>query len=254
MARPKKENAEYFSHDTNMRNDPKVRALRKKFKDGYAVYNMFLEYLTDCNFFECEMQELEYEILSGDFDVEVEILKDILNYCVKVGLLNNTENTFFSNGLKKRLQPVLDKRNNAKDKFLQIKQKEIEVKEQKSIVSVTETTQSKVKESKVKESKVYKSNIEDRKLKFSHTLSPFLEIYDKNLISDFYKYWTEPNVSNSKFKKELQQTWDISRRLETWAKNDKNFNKKENGKQFASSTTKTAYSFDAERIIKTNAG
>lgn len=154
MARPKKENAEYFSHDANMRNDPKVKALRKKFTEGYAVYNMFLEYLTDCALFEVEMSELEFEILSGDFDVEVEILKDILDYCAKVGLLIKSENVFFSSGLKKRLQPVLDKRNNAKDKFLQIKLQENEQKVQKSGVSVAETTQSKVKERKVKESKV----------------------------------------------------------------------------------------------------
>jgi hypothetical protein len=252
MARPKKENAEYFSHDANMRNDPKIKALRKKFTDGYAVYNMFLEYLTDCTLFEVQMTDLEFEILSGDFDVEVEILKEILDYCIKVGLLISLENVFFSNGLKKRLQPVLDKRNNAKDKFLQIKLKENEQKVQKSIVSVAETTQSKVKESKVKESKVYKEDIDSRKLKFSHTLEPFLKTYGKDLLNDFYKYWTEPNVSNSKFRRELQKTWDTQRRLETWAKNDKNFKKPENGKQFTNPTTKTAYKFDAARIIETN--
>ncbi|EKT4500969.1 DUF4373 domain-containing protein [Flavobacterium psychrophilum] len=166
MARPKRENAEYFSHDANMRNDPKIKALRKKFKEGYSVYNMFLEYLTDCRFFEVEMTDLEYEIMSGDFDVETEILIDILNYCVKIGLLNKTENVFFSNGLKKRLQPVLDKRNKAKTSFLSQFATETEKKEekvQKSLVSVTETTQSKVKESKVKESKVKESKVKEIK-------------------------------------------------------------------------------------------
>ncbi|SNA84042.1 DUF4373 domain-containing protein [Flavobacterium psychrophilum] len=235
MARPKRENAEYFSHDANMRNDPKIKALRKKFKEGYSVYNMFLEYLTDCRFFEVEMTDLEYEIMSGDFDIETEFLIDILNYCVKIGLLNKTENVFFSNGLKKRLQPVLDKRNKAKASFLSQFATETDKKEekvQKSLVSVTETTQSKVKESKVKESKVYKKEIESidsRKLKFSHTLEPFLKTYGKDLLNEFYKYWTEQNVSNSKFRRELQKTWDVGRRLETWAKNDKNFKKPENG-------------------------
>ena len=67
--------------------------------------------------------------------------------------------------------------------------------------------------------------IEQRKLKFASTLQPFLEKYGKEFLNDFYKYWTEPNKSNSKFKQELEKTWDLSRRLETWAKNDKNFNK-----------------------------
>ncbi|MBC7749571.1 MAG: DUF4373 domain-containing protein [Methylotenera sp.] len=248
MARPKKENAEYFSHDANMRNDPKIKALRKKFTDGYAVYNMFLEYLTDCTLFEVKMTELEFEILSGDFDVDVEILKEILDYCVKVGLLIQSENMFFSNGLKKRLQPVLDKRNNAKDKFLQIKLQESEQKVQKSVVSVTETTQSKVKESKVKESKVYKEDIDSRKLKFSLTLKPFLETYGSDFLNNFYKYWTEPNISKTKFRRELEKTWDVGLRLETWAKNDKNFKQKENGKHVTTPAAKTAYKFDVDEI------
>lgn len=70
-----------------------------------------------------------------------------------------------------------------------------------------------------------KEDIDVRKLKFAETLKPFLEIYGKNLCNDFYKYWTEPNRSNTKFRQETEKTWDIARRLETWAKNDKNFAK-----------------------------
>jgi len=69
------------------------------------------------------------------------------------------------------------------------------------------------------------NNIEERKLKFASTLKPFLDLYGKDLINEFYKYWTEPNKSNTKFKQELEKTWSLERRLETWAKNDKNFNK-----------------------------
>jgi len=68
------------------------------------------------------------------------------------------------------------------------------------------------------------NNIDERKLKFASTLKPFIDIYGKDFLNDFYKYWTEPNKSNSKFKQELEKTWSLERRLETWAKNDKNFN------------------------------
>jgi hypothetical protein len=67
------------------------------------------------------------------------------------------------------------------------------------------------------------NNIDSRKLKFSHTLKPYLEKYGKDLLNDFYLYWTEPNKSNTKFKQELQSTWSLERRLNTWIKNDKNF-------------------------------
>ena len=54
MARPTKNSCEYFPHDNNMRNHPKVKALRHKFTNGYAIWSMFIEYLTgsDGNVFE----------------------------------------------------------------------------------------------------------------------------------------------------------------------------------------------------------
>lgn len=74
------------------------------------------------------------------------------------------------------------------------------------------------------------NNIDKRKLKFASTLKPFVDLYGKELLNDFYKYWTEPNKSNTKFKQELEKTWSLERRLDTWAKNDNNFNKNKNGK------------------------
>ena len=66
---------------------------------------------------------------------------------------------------------------------------------------------------------------EERKLKFSSTLQPFLNAYGKDFLNDFYKYWTEPNKSQTKFKQELEKTWDLERRLEMWARNDNKFKK-----------------------------
>lgn len=74
------------------------------------------------------------------------------------------------------------------------------------------------------------NNIDERKLKFASTLKPFIDLYGKELLNEFYKYWTEPNKSNTKFKQELERTWSLERRLDTWAKNDINFNKNKNGK------------------------
>lgn len=73
---------------------------------------------------------------------------------------------------------------------------------------------------------VKENNIDSRKLKFASTLQPFLSTYGKDFLNDFYKYWTEPNKSNTKFKQELEKTWSLERRLETWAKNEKNFERK----------------------------
>ena len=84
-----------------------------------------------------------------------------------------------------------------------------------------------------------KEKYDARKLKFSSTLEPYLSIYGKDFLNDFYKYWTEPNKSGTKFKQELEKTWDLERRLETWARNDKNFKKNDNAKPTSTTGTFT---------------
>lgn len=69
------------------------------------------------------------------------------------------------------------------------------------------------------------NSIVDRKLKFSQSLIPFLDKYGKETIREFCDYWTEPNKSKTKFKMELQKTWDLEKRLERWARNDFNSKK-----------------------------
>jgi hypothetical protein len=70
------------------------------------------------------------------------------------------------------------------------------------------------------------NNIEDRKLKFAETIKPYLEVYKRDTLKEFYDYWTEPNPSNTKFKQELQKTWSLKSRLERWVNN--NYNKGQN--------------------------
>lgn len=59
-----------------------------------------------------------------------------------------------------------------------------------------------------------------RKERFTDELKPYVEQYGKDMCNDFWRYWTEPNKSGTKMKFELQQTWDIERRLITWEKNN----------------------------------
>jgi len=69
--------------------------------------------------------------------------------------------------------------------------------------------------------------INSRKLKFADTLKPFVEKYGAKMIRAFYDYWVEPNKSNTKFRQELQKTWDVKRRLEAWSTNESNFKPKQ---------------------------
>lgn len=87
------------------------------------------------------------------------------------------------------------------------------------------------------------STINDRKVTFSESLKPFILTYGKDMLNEFYKYWTEPNKSGSKFRMELQDTWSLKLRLETWAKNQK---VDKNGKSIEV-PTKLTYTINAEK-------
>ena len=59
-----------------------------------------------------------------------------------------------------------------------------------------------------------------RKLKFAESLKPFLDIYSKDMLNDFYLYWTEHGDNDRKMKFEKQKSFGLSQRLATWNKND----------------------------------
>lgn len=62
--------------------------------------------------------------------------------------------------------------------------------------------------------------LEERDECFKQSLQPYVEKYGQEMIESFYLYWSEPNKSHTKMKYEMQQTFDISRRLATWHKNE----------------------------------
>lgn len=72
------------------------------------------------------------------------------------------------------------------------------------------------------------NDINSRKLKFAHTLKEFSSIYSREMLKDFYEYWTETNEGGKKFRREMQKTWSLKLRLKKWESNNKNF--KQNGK------------------------
>jgi len=70
------------------------------------------------------------------------------------------------------------------------------------------------------------NTIDIRKKEFSESLKVFAEKYSKDMINDFYLYWSEEDKALKKFKMEKEETWNTASRLRRWAKND--FNKPKN--------------------------
>ena len=81
----------------------------------------------------------------------------------------------------------------------------------------------------IKENTLSKS--EDFKLEVFSYEHPILKgdvSYSKEMLTDFYSYWSEPkSKTNKRMRWEYQPTFEVKRRLKTWAKREKSFNKKQ---------------------------
>lgn len=69
------------------------------------------------------------------------------------------------------------------------------------------------------------NDINIRKDNFAESLKPFLETYGKDMLNDFFFYWTEKSPNGKQMRFEKQKFFDVSRRLVTWSKN--NFGKQQ---------------------------
>lgn len=150
MARPSRNNADYFTHNADFRNDRRIKAIRARFgPSGYGLTLMLLEALTHADDTRLSLEELEMELLAGDFGVSVTEIHSLLQLAEKIGFFaRNDQDFLICPDLNKALEQVFEKRNRSRIIAQEARNKQ-SVPEMP--VSVTETPQSKVKKSKVKD-------------------------------------------------------------------------------------------------------
>lgn len=112
MGKPTKLSSAFFYHDADMRNDIKIKALRRKFSHkGYTVWCCLLEMLTDAEGLEIEFSEISQELIAADLDVEVSELRDIVTYCQQIGLFQMTEQgCLYSQAHQERLSYFIEQK------------------------------------------------------------------------------------------------------------------------------------------------
>lgn len=57
--------------------------------------------------------------------------------------------------------------------------------------------------------------------RFIEELRPYEAEFGAQMLNEFFLYWSEPNKSRTKIRKDMQPTWDTHRRLLTWQRNNK---------------------------------
>jgi hypothetical protein len=106
--RPLKQGADWFKHDRDMRNDPKVLALRRRYGcEGYSVWVMTLEVLTDSRGFACQIDGTAPDLFAGDFGIAPDLLMEIWNYCAVLGLLQRNNDQLYSSRHQERMADLI---------------------------------------------------------------------------------------------------------------------------------------------------
>ena len=143
------------------------------------------------------------------YNTYIKTLNDLVDFGF-IKLIEKSKNQYSSNII------ALSNFNKATDKALDKAMIKHATKQGESISSID------------KQETINKETVDDRKLKFAESLQPFLIEYGKELLNEFYLYWTEETQNkNPKLKFELQRTWSLQRRLITWQKQDIKFNPKQ---------------------------
>ena len=75
----------------------------------------------------------------------------------------------------------------------------------------------KEKENKEKEQKMCMCAA--RREEFHQECLGYVNVYDNQLLANFYNYWTEENAKTGKMRFEEQRHWNTERRLKLWVKN-----------------------------------
>ena len=79
---------------------------------------------------------------------------------------------------------------------------------------------------------------------FYNSLRPFVSVYGKEMVREFFDYWSETNRSQTKMRFEQERTWELKRRLAYWAKRDNNFNSNGNNRKTDSKAEANAYALN----------
>ncbi len=172
MARPQRNNADYFPHLARLRNGKRVKALRNIWKnDGYAFYCIFLEILTAEDYHRWHQTEVSMELLAAEVGVSGAETTLMMDYCIKLGLFSRENDIVTCPELVEFLGPLYAKRvRNGTN--LVVSAPETTTLSTKSVVSGVQNTQSKVKESKVNISKdIYTPPGKSKKVKITLELS-----------------------------------------------------------------------------------
>ena len=234
--------SEYINHKVSNRSEYVFRKLiERKGAAAYGVYWYVLEELYESG---GRMLFEEIESISNALCVRKDFVASVIK---SFSLFQYDSESFWSDEVIKQIekrQKLKEKRKEAANKRW-VSEKNIIVLEKEKEVESSPI----VKPTRVNKEQEMKS----REREFYNVLVPFVKTYGREMIREFFDYWSEPNKSHSKMRFEQERTWDLSRRLQTWEKRSRNgFSKYNSGadKQTANYKAVEAYRNESIQNLK----
>ena len=198
MGRSKKTGLDYFPFDIDFFQDLRIRKLIK-YQGGKAVtvYALLLCNIYKQGYYMRWDEELPF-ICSEQTGFEEAYIREVIKCCLIVGLfskeLYESDKVLTSKGIQERYQKICElcRRNGEISEYMVISSEEKAITSEEKPISSAKSTQRKGK----------KSN-------------------PKDMIRAFFDYWSELNKSETKMRYELEKTWELPKRLSTWANREK---------------------------------
>ena len=234
MARPQKEGLDYFPLDVDIDQDDKVQLIEARFGiTGFAiVIKLFMKIYKEGYYY--EWTEKEQLLFSRRINVDINLVNDVINECIKWGLFDSTlyekYKILTSKGIQRRYLEatcrrkqvelikeyyLIDSSKYSNVVFVSINSVNVNNNPHSDKVNDDNNPQSKVKESKVKESKV-------KNIFIPPTLDE-VRAYCQERNNDvdpekFYDYYTANGWVQGKARKPIKD-WKAC--VRTWERNEK---------------------------------
>jgi hypothetical protein len=229
MARPEKNTVEYFPFICD--DGKKMFYIEETYgNDGFSTFIKILRELAKTEFHYLDLSKpITMMFLSAKCKVSKEILENIIKDLVELGKFDNvlwSENKIiWCQDFIDSIQDAYNKRKNECISYegLLLLLKSLGVRKPTKLQSKDPVNTQTILEN----TKVNKTILE-RRSEFKNSLRPFLEDYPKDLINDFFEYWSEHGSNDRKMRYEKEKSFGLSRRLSTWNKRQKTFEKEKN--------------------------
>jgi hypothetical protein len=218
--------AKYRNVSVRFWSDPWVSEELTPEKRYFFLYLLTNEHTAQCGIYGITMRQMAFE--TGYNQETIQNLIQFFEAKGKIKWSKDTNEIAIKNFVKYNPQGSPQVKSFVEKELLEVKNKDL-IPYLYPIDTPSQREEEQEEENKEKK-KSKSPTLEERKIAFGQSLTQFVAKHGKEMVRQFYEYWTETNEGGKIMRFEDQKFFALPKRIATWAKNEKKFFKKtENG-------------------------